>query len=262
MTTLIVVPTYNEAENLTTLADRLLSRPEQSLLIVDDNSPDGTGQIAERLAERWTGRVSILHRKGKMGLGTAYRDGFRVALEHGADYLVQMDADFSHDPDDVPRLVAAVSGANRGGADGHVGPADHGADVAIGSRYVKGGGSENWPKSRWAISRGGSLYTQTILGLPVSDPTSGFKCFRREALARLDLSRVQARGFGFQVEMNWFCHRAGFRLVEVPIRFVDRKLGQSKMSSRIFFEAMLLVWQLRLRRQQPRSPDPARMTAE
>lgn len=245
MTTLIVVPTYNEAENLPRLSDRLLARPEQSLLIVDDNSPDGTGDIAERLAHRLPGRVSVLHREGKLGLGTAYRDGFRVALERGADYLVQMDADFSHDPNDVPRLVAAAGSA----------------DVAIGSRYVKGGGAENWPKGRWAISRGGSLYTQTILGLPVSDPTSGFKCFRREALARLDLSRVQARGFGFQVEMNWACHRAGLRLVEVPIRFVDRKLGQSKMSSRIFFEAMLLVWKLRLQR-PPRPSGPGLIAAE
>jgi dolichol-phosphate mannosyltransferase len=236
VTTLIVVPTYNEAENLPLLAERLLARPEQSLLVVDDNSPDGTGVIAEGLADRWGRRARVLHRGGKLGLGTAYREGFRVALEQGPDFVVQMDGDFSHDPEDVPRLVAAAGRA----------------DVAIGSRYVKGGGSENWPKGRRLISRGGSLYTQTILGLTVSDPTSGFKCFRREALAGLDLARVQARGFGFQVEMNWLCHRAGLRLVEVPIRFVDRKLGRSKMSSRIFFEALLLVWQLRL--QRPPSP--------
>jgi dolichol-phosphate mannosyltransferase len=149
-----------------------------------------------------------------------------------------MDADFSHDPADVRRLVDAARDA----------------DVAIGSRYVAGGGSQNWPWLRWAVSRGGSLYTQLILGLPVSDPTSGFKCFRRAALARLELDAVRARGFGFQVEMNWLCHRQGLRLVEVPIRFVDRKIGQSKMSRQIFIEALWLVWQLRF---QP-SPRPER----
>lgn len=230
VTTLIVIPTFNEKENLAVLAERLLASPEYSLLIVDDNSPDGTGSIADVLADSWPGRVSVVHRAGKQGLGTAYLVGFRIALDREPDFIVQMDADFSHDPDDVARLVAAARGA----------------DVAIGSRYVAGGGAENWPRSRWLISRGGSLYTQALLGLPVSDPTSGFKCFRREALANVDLTQVRARGFGFQVEMNWLCHRHGLRLVEVPIRFVDRKLGQSKMSSRIFFEALLMVWRLRL----------------
>ncbi len=229
--TLIVIPTYNEIENLGRLATELLALPENALLIVDDSSPDGTGRLADALAEQNPERVSVLHRAGKGGLATAYLDGFRVARQAECDVVVQMDADFSHCPADVPRLVAATRSA----------------DVAIGSRYVRGGGAENWPLIRWLVSRGGSFYTQIILGLPVHDPTSGFKCFRREALARLDLDRVQARGFGFQVEMNWLCHRAGLRLVEVPIRFVDRKLGRSKMSSGIVFEAFWLVWSLRLR---------------
>lgn len=231
MRTVVVIPTYNEAENLEALAEALLVDPSHSLLVVDDNSPDGTGAIADRLAEVNPGRVSVLHRAGKAGLGTAYVAGFRQALRGGYDFIVQMDADFSHNPADVPRLVAAVSDA----------------DVAIGSRYVRGGGAENWPLIRWLVSRGGSLYTQLILGLSVQDPTSGFKCFRRDALARIDLERINARGFGFQVEMNWRCHQQRMRLVEVPIRFVDRKLGESKMSSKIFLEALVLVWQLRLR---------------
>jgi len=231
MRAVVVIPTYNEAENLESLAETLLTNPEYSLLVVDDNSPDGTGAIADRLADVNPGRVTVLHRAGKAGLGTAYVEGFRQALRGGYDFIVQMDADFSHNPADVPRLIAALGDA----------------DVAIGSRYVRGGGAENWPLIRWLVSRGGSQYTQLILGLSVQDPTSGFKCFRRDALARVDLERINARGFGFQVEMNWRCHRLGMRLVEVPIRFVDRKLGQSKMSSKIFLEALVLVWQLRLR---------------
>ncbi|HEX5417549.1 MAG TPA: polyprenol monophosphomannose synthase [Chloroflexota bacterium] len=231
MRTVVVIPTYNEAENLRPLADALLANPDYGLLVVDDNSPDGTGAIADGLAEGYPGRVTVLHRAGKAGLGTAYVEGFRQALRGESEYIVQMDADFSHSPADVPRLVAALDNA----------------DVAIGSRYVRGGGAENWPLIRWLVSRGGSRYTQLILGVSVQDPTSGFKCFRRDALARIDLERINARGFGFQVEMNWRCHQRRLRVVEVPIRFVDRKLGQSKMSSKIFFEALVLVWQLRFR---------------
>lgn len=238
--TLIVVPTYNEVENLEPLASAILTQREHALLIVDDNSPDGTGRLAERLAERWSGRIAILHRPDKQGIGTAYIAGFREAVAGSYDYVVQMDADFSHDPADVLRLIEAM----------------HGADVAIGSRYVAGGEVVNWPWLRWAISRGGSFYTQIVLGLPVSDPTSGFKCFRRAALARLDLDAVRTRGFGFQVEMNWLSHRQGLRLVEVPIRFVDRKVGQSKMSRQIFFEALWRVWQLRFRPAPSKRPDP------
>ena len=231
MPTLVVVPTYNEAENLSRLVSQLVAQPGVSLLIVDDNSPDGTGVIADTLAQDYPGRVSVLHRPGKAGLAAAYIDGFRNALRTPADYIVQMDADFSHDPADVARLVEAARTA----------------DIAIGSRYVRGGGAENWPLHRWLVSRGGSLYTKLILGLPIQDPTSGFKCFRREALAALDLDRIHARGFGFQVEMSWQSQRRGLRMVEVPIRFVDRTEGQSKMSRQIFFEALWLVWELRLR---------------
>jgi dolichol-phosphate mannosyltransferase len=239
MSTIVVVPTFNEAENLPRLVAEILARPECSMLVVDDNSPDGTGRIADALATEFAGRLTVIHRPDKAGLGTAYLEGFRAALSADADFVVQMDADFSHDPADVPRLVDAAQRA----------------DVAIGSRYVRGGGAENWPLLRWAVSRGGSLYTQLILALPVKDPTSGFKCFRREALAALDLDLVRARGFGFQVEMNWQCHRRGLRLVEVPIRFIDRKVGQSKMSKQIFIEALWLVWTLRLRRGEfPKRP--------
>ena len=243
MTTLIVIPTYNEIANLPLMVAKLLANPDYSLLIVDDNSPDGTGPQASRLAEQFGARLRVIHRPGKLGLGSAYVDGFRAALQGTYDFVVQMDADFSHDPDDVARLVEAARSA----------------DVSIGSRYVRGGGADNWPWLRWFISRGGSLYTQLILGLGIKDTTSGFKCFRREALARLDLGRVRAKGFGFQVEMNWRCHRANMRLVDVPIRFVDRKLGQSKMSRQIFLEAMLLVWTLRL--EGPPRPASSEMTA-
>ncbi len=243
VTCLVVMPTYNEAANLERIAPALLSRTDYALLVVDDNSPDGTGDLAELLGRRFDGRVSVLHRTGKLGLGTAYVAGFRAALRAEPDFIVQMDADFSHDPADVPRLIAACDRA----------------DVAIGSRYVPGGGAENWPFSRWLISRGGSLYTQLILGLPVRDPTSGFKCFRRQALAAIDLGQIQASGFGFQVEMNWQCHRHGLRMREVPIRFVDRQVGQSKMSRQIFFEALWLVWRLRLG--VPRQPRSTGITA-
>jgi dolichol-phosphate mannosyltransferase len=239
MSTLVVVPTFNEATNLPRLVSTILSTPAVSVLVVDDNSPDGTGEIADELARVHPGWVSVLHRPAKSGLGTAYVEGFRAALRTDADFIVQMDADFSHDPADIDRLVAAARLA----------------DVAIGSRYVQGGGAENWPLLRLIVSRGGSLYIKIILGLPVQDPTSGFKCFRREALASVDLDRVQARGFGFQVELNWLCHRLGLRLVEVPIRFVDRQVGQSKMSRQIFIEALWLVWALRRRGSgYPKSP--------
>lgn len=231
MTSLVVIPTYNEAENLGQIAPELLAQPGCSLLIIDDNSPDGTGALADDLGQRYPGRVAVIHRPGKQGLGTAYVAGFQEATRSEHDFVIQMDADFSHCPDDVPRLIDACAHA----------------DVAIGSRYVPGGGAENWPLNRWLISRGASFYTQMILGLPVRDPTSGFKCFRRSALAGIDLQQIHATGFGFQVEMNWYCHRKGLRLTEIPIRFADRRLGQSKMSRQIFFEALWLVWRLRFR---------------
>jgi dolichol-phosphate mannosyltransferase len=229
MRSLVIIPTYNERDNLPTLAGAVLAiDPALDILVVDDASPDGTGTLAEQMAAE-TGRVHVLHRSGKQGLGTAYVAGFRRALADGYERVVQMDADFSHRPEDLPRLLAAAETA----------------DVVIGSRNVPGGRAVGWSPLRHAISRGGSLYTRLLLGLPVRDCTSGFKCFRREALARLPLSRLHASGYGFQVEVNYLCHRAGCRIVEVPILFPDRRAGRSKMSGRIVVEATGLVWQLR-----------------
>ena len=227
---LVVVPTYNEIENLERLAAAIFAQGDFHLLVVDDNSPDGTGDLAERLKDRYPGRLWVLHRSSKLGLGTAYVAGFRHALARDYDVVCQMDCDFSHDPRALPELVAA---------------AQH-ADVVVGSRYVPGGATPGWPLLRRLVSRGGSLYTRLVLGMGINDLTSGLKCFRREALAALDLDAIQTTGFGFQVEVNWRCYRKGFRIVEVPITFVDRTAGQSKMSVGIFLEAMAMVWKLRL----------------
>ncbi len=241
MRTLVIVPTYNERENLTLLVqETVLVDPSLDVLVVDDGSPDGTGALAESLARKES-RLHVIHRQGKQGLGTAYLTGFRYAIAHGFDRIVQMDADFSHRPRDLRLLLDASAGA----------------DVVIGSRYVPGGQVENWSLLRRIISEGGSLYARRLLGLPVVDCTSGFKCFRREVLASLDLEQVHSRGYGFQVEMNYLCHRAGFRIVEVPITFPDRSAGRSKMSPGIFLEALLLVWRLgRQNNVSPRLPRP------
>jgi dolichol-phosphate mannosyltransferase len=230
MRALVIVPTYNERENLPQLVPAILGQGDQfHLLVVDDNSPDGTGAIADEFASA-DSRVNVLHRDGKRGLGTAYVAGFKWALEHGFDYVFEMDADFSHDPDDLPRLL---DGAVRG-------------DCSIGSRWVPGGGTENWSLLRTLISRGGSIYAKTILGVPVNDLTSGFKCFSSYVLKRLDLDSIRSNGYGFQVEVNYRCHRLGYRITEVPIRFVDRRVGKSKMSAWIVLEAARVVWKLRL----------------
>ena len=227
---LIIIPTYNERENLKSLCDQVLAAlPSADLLIVDDNSPDGTGQLADELAAH-NPRVHVLHRSGKLGLGTAYIAGFRYALSKGYEYIFEMDADFSHDPVYLPALLGA---------------AKDGAGVVIGSRRVPGGGTENWGLSRQLISAGGSLYARTILGLVVRDLTSGFKCFRREVLAAIDLDAVHSNGYSFQIEMTYRAVRKGFSVAEVPIIFIDRRAGQSKMSSKIFAEAMGMVWRLR-----------------
>jgi len=226
---IIVIPTYNERENLELLSNAITAvAPTSHLLIVDDNSPDGTGAIADRLAEEHT-HIHVLHRMEKSGLGTAYVAGFRYALEQGFDYVVEMDADFSHRPEDLPRLLAAAEGA----------------DLVIGSRNIPGGRAVDWSPLRHLISKGGSFYTRLLLGLPIRDCTSGFKCFRSEVLAAIDLQSVASNGYGFQVELNYLAHRAGFRIVEVPIIFPDRKAGSSKMSSTIVIEAARLVWRLR-----------------
>jgi dolichol-phosphate mannosyltransferase len=232
--TLVVVPTYNERENLPRLLPQLLALdPIIDVLVVDDASPDGTGDIADGLA-REDARIRVLHRASKQGLGTAYVAGFTDALARGYGRVVEMDADFSHRPADLPRLMQATAEPSA-------------AHVAIGSRLVPGGAVVGWSALRRAVSVGGSLIARLLLGLPVRDCTSGFKCFRREALEALDLSRLRSTGFAFQVEVNHACSRAGLRLVEVPITFPDRVFGASKMSWRIVSEALWLVVLLRAR---------------
>jgi dolichol-phosphate mannosyltransferase len=231
----ICLPTYNERANLEPIARRLgdeLARVEGEprVLVIDDSSPDGTGELGDRLSGELP-LVSVLHRTRKEGLGPAYIAGFRWTLDHGAERIVQMDADFSHDPADVPRLVAASDGAA----------------LALGSRYVEGGGTENWGKGRQAISRFGSFYARTILGVPVHDLTGGFKCWRREALEALPLDRIRTKGYAFQIETTYRAIRAGFEFAEVPIVFAERRAGGSKMTRGIVLEAMWRVPELRLR---------------
>ncbi|NLC56586.1 MAG: polyprenol monophosphomannose synthase [Armatimonadetes bacterium] len=229
MRSLVIIPTYNERENLAQLAAAALQAAPVDLLIVDDNSPDGTGHLADCLARESGGRVSVLHRPGKQGLGTAYLTGFRWGLERDYQFLLEMDCDFSHDPADLPRLLAAAADA----------------DVVLGSRYVPGGATPDWPWPRRVLSRGGSLYARQILGLGYRDLTGGFKCFRRRALELLDLESIRANGYAFQIEMTWRCHLAGLRIVEIPIVFHDRRVGQSKMSRQIVWEAIGTVWRMR-----------------
>jgi dolichol-phosphate mannosyltransferase len=237
----LILPTYNEAENIEAIvlaaAEALGLAPCEDfrVLVVDDGSPDGTGRIVEELAvERpW---LLVLHRSTKEGIGPAYLAGFRHALEHGAAYVLEMDSDFSHDPADLPRLLAAI---------------EAGADLALGSRYATGGEVSDWGLARRLISRGGSTYARLVLGLRVRDLTGGFKCFRREVLEAIHFDSVRSQGYAFQVELTYRAVRAGFRVVEIPIVFRDRLRGQSKMSWRIAAEAMWLVPQLRHGRQPP-----------
>ncbi len=221
---LVVVPTYNEAENVVQIAAAVRGLG-YGLLVVDDGSPDGTGEIADGLAADDSG-IGVLHRTKKEGLGPAYAAGFRLALEQGAQVICEMDADFSHDPADLPRLIAAV---------------DSGAALAIGSRYVPGGGVENWPWHRRWLSRGGNIYAGTLLRTKVKDMTAGFRAFRADALKKLDFASCEASGYGFQVEMAWSASRAGLEIQEVPIIFRDRARGTSKMGAGIALEAMWLV---------------------
>lgn len=229
----IVVPTYNEAENLADLCQALfhLLLNDVHLLIVDDNSPDGTGEIAEKLKESYPGRLSVLHREGKLGLGTAYIAGFRKAMEDGADIIVQMDADFSHNPQKVPRLVEKLDTW----------------DLVIGSRYIPGGSlDEGWAFWRKGLSFFGNLYARLILGMQVRDLTGGFRAWRKETLMGIPLSRVKSQGYAFQVEMAYITYRKGYQITEVPIYFADRERGTSKMSLRIQMEAALRVWAILL----------------
>ena len=229
----MVLPTYNEAETLERLTDAVLERLPESrrVLIVDDNSPDGTGEIADRLAAEHED-VEVLHRERKEGLGPAYIAGFRRALTGGAELLISMDADFSHDPAYLPQLLRAIEDA----------------DLAIGSRYVPGGGVTEWGRVRRLISRGGSAYARGALGIQVRDLTGGFKCYRREVLEAIDLDDVNSRGYAFQVEITYRAIKAGFRVAEVPIVFRDRREGKSKMTKGIVAEAIWRVPALRLRR--------------
>jgi dolichol-phosphate mannosyltransferase len=232
----LILPTYNEAENIEPLVRAVLPQLESTglehtVLIVDDNSPDGTGQIADRLAEE-SEHVRVLHRPQKQGLGRAYLAGFGVALGGGADLILEMDSDFSHDPADVPRLLAATGAA----------------DLVLGSRYVPGGGVEDWGIVRRILSRGGSAYARLLLGVPVRDLTGGFKCFHRRVLETIDLDDVHADGYGFQIELTYRTVQAGFTVAEVPITFRERRVGRSKMTARIALEAVWKVPALRLRR--------------
>jgi dolichol-phosphate mannosyltransferase len=225
----VCLPTYNERENLERMLHALADKGV-SVLVIDDSSPDGTGELADRLA-RELDHVQVLHRDRKEGLGPAYLAGFRHALRDGAELVLEMDADFSHDPNDVPRLIATAREA----------------DVVLGSRYVEGGSIANWGRLRRFVSAGGSLYARWILGIPVHDLTGGFKCFRREVLEALDLDAIASRGYAFQIETTYRALRRGFRVVEVPIVFSDREHGGSKMSRRIVLEAIWKVPGLRLR---------------
>jgi dolichol-phosphate mannosyltransferase len=234
MHAVVCLPTYNERENLEPMVRALgeqLDTERDRVLVIDDNSPDGTGKTADALAAElaW---VEVLHRPGKAGLGPAYIAGFRRALAAGAELVLEIDCDFSHDPKDVPRLIASC---------------EAGADVALGSRWVPGGGAVNWGAIRTFVSRGGSLYARTILGVDVRDLTTGFKCFRREVLEQIDLDAIAAKGYGFQIETTYRALRAGFDVVETPIMFVDRRVGESKMDGSIVLEAVLQVPNLRYR---------------
>lgn len=231
MRTTIVIPTYNEAENLPRLAAAIfeLPLPDVHIMVVDDNSPDGTGELADELAERYPPRLSVLHRPGKLGLGTAYIQGFIRALSMGAEAVAQMDADFSHPPEKLLELHEALQSC----------------DVAMGSRYIPGGAvDERWPAWRKGLSSFGNLYARTILRMPIRDATGGFRLWRRETLSGMPLDRVRSNGYAFQVEMAYISYRLGYTFTEVPIYFADRRWGQSKMSFSIQREAAVRVWQL------------------
>jgi dolichol-phosphate mannosyltransferase len=227
---LVVIPTYNERENLDPLLRRVFAQGLPiEVLIIDDNSPDGTGAMADELAAA-DPRVHVMHRAGKMGLGSAYVAGFRYALERDYDAVFEMDADFSHNPDSLPEFLRELETA----------------DLVVGSRYLHGVTVVNWPLKRLILSYGANVYSRVITGVPIKDLTGGFKCFRRRVLESLDLSRVRSDGYGFQIEINFKAWRKGFRIKEIPILFVDRRAGESKMNRRIVWEAAFMVWRLRI----------------
>lgn len=239
MRNLVLIPTYNERENVSAMVDKVFSLPvEFDILVIDDGSPDGTADIVRERQKDYPDCLHLLCREGKLGLGTAYLAGFRWGLERDYDYIIEMDCDFSHNPDDLPRLVAA---------------AEEGADVVVGSRYVQGVNVVNWPMSRLLMSYCASIYVRTVTGMPVHDATAGFVCYSRRVLETMDLDKVEMKGYGFQIEMKYSAWKLGFKIREVSIIFIDRVLGQSKMSSSIFGEAFFGVMKLRLRRIKPRA---------
>jgi dolichol-phosphate mannosyltransferase len=228
MSTFVVVPTYNERENIEKLIPKVLSlSPELEILVVDDASPDGTGEYVETLSEN-DPRIHVIHREGKLGLGSAYVKGFKEVVKMGAERVVQMDADFSHDPEMITDMLAELDGY----------------DVVIGSRYLKGANVVNWPLSRLFLSYFANVYARVVTGLPLCDSTGGFKSFKSHVLSSIDLDRIHSDGYSFQIEVNFRCWRKGFRIKEIPIVFVDRHAGTSKMSRRIVWEAVWVVWRL------------------
>ena len=238
MKTLIIIPTYNELDNLQPLLEAVSKNaPESEVLIVDDNSPDGTGQLADKLAENDT-RIHVMHRTGKLGLGTAYIAGFKYAIANGYDAAFEMDADFSHDPRYLPDFLTAIENA----------------DLVIGSRYIRGGSTPNWSLLRRFISNGGNIYARLLLGMRVHDCTAGFRCYRRQVLESIDLDTIQSQGYAFQVELAYRVQKHGFRIIEIPIVFMDRRVGKSKMSRKIFVEGFLCVLQMRFGQQNQLPP--------
>ena len=232
MEKIVIIPTYNEKENIEAIISAVINLNQQfHLLIIDDGSPDGTANIVRSLFPKYPGQVFLEERKGKLGLGTAYIHGFKWCLERGYQYIFEMDADFSHNPKDLIRLHEACV---------------NGADVSVGSRYVKNGGVENWPANRIALSKGASYYTQIITWMPVKDPTAGFVCYRREVLEKINLHNIRFIGYAFQIEMKFTAWKLGFKIAEVPIIFIDRKLGDSKMNKGIIKEGILGVLQLKM----------------
>jgi dolichol-phosphate mannosyltransferase len=241
--TLVIIPTYNEKENVRSIVEIVLQQsPSINLLIVDDNSPDGTGNLVEEMSRKQP-RLHLVRREGKLGLGTAYIAGFKWGLARGYDYLMEMDADFSHDPNELPNFLKKIEQA----------------DLVLGSRYCNGIRVINWPLSRLMLSKGAACYVRLITALPVTDPTGGFKCFRREVLEAIELDKVRSNGYAFQVEMTYKAWMKGFRVAEIPITFVDRYAGQSKMSGKIVREALWMVWLLAFSHGFRRSPAGKRM---
>ncbi len=233
MRALVILPTYNELGNLGPLMESVIEQGDMfDVLIIDDGSPDGTGLLADHLKTVYPNRVEVIHRQGKLGLATAYLTGFRYGLNKGYDYMFEMDADFSHNPNYLPGFIETMVREQ--------------ADVVLGSRYVSGGGATHWPWYRRVISRGGSLYAGLVLGMSIKDLTGGFKCFSRRVLESMDLESIEASGYGFQIEMTYKAVRSGFKVAEMPIIFEERREGKSKMSSGIFLEALWMVGKLRL----------------